>query len=153
MRLNADVLISLFTATLAAVVYFVTRDLSRYGAVFVDSVLWVIAALSLVVCIKGVIKPERIEFFESVIERNNILTGLSILLVYIVLIPILGFLTASYLFYFTFNVYLAEGERFKTSNILQSLVICIVVVTSFYVIFHQFLGVPLPESNLFQSDS
>lgn len=153
MRLNADLLISLFTATLAGVVYLVTRDLSPYGAVFVDSVLWAIAVLSVLVFIKGLIKPERIEFFESVIERNNILTGLSILLIYLVLIPFLGFLAASYLFYFTFNVYLAEGKRFKTANMLQSLVICIVVVTTFYVIFHQFLGVPLPESSLFQSDS
>lgn len=153
MRMNADVLISLFTATLAGVVYFVTRDLSRLGAVFVDSVLCAIAVLSLVVFIKGLIKPERIAFFESVIERNNILTGLGILLIYLVLIPFLGFLSASYLFYFTFNVYLAEGNRLKTSNMLQSLVICIVVVTSFYLVFNQFLGVPLPESSLFQSES
>jgi amino acid transporter len=152
MRLNADLLISLFTATFAGVVFLVTRDLSRYGAVFVDSVLCAVAVLSLMVFIKGLLKPERIAFFESVIERNNILTGLIILLIYLVLIPFLGFLAASYLFYFTFNLYLAEGERFKTSNILQSLVICIVVVTSFYVIFHQFLGVPFPESSLLQSD-
>jgi hypothetical protein len=153
MRLNADLLISLFTAMLAGVVYFVTRDLSRYGAVFVDSILIAVAVLSLVVFIKGLLKPERIVFFESVVERNNILTGLAILLIYLVLIPFLGFLAASYLFYFTFNLYLAEGKRFNKVNILQSLVICIVVVTSFYVIFHQFLGVPFPESSLFQSDS
>ncbi len=153
MRLNADLMISLFTATLAGIVYFVTRDLSRYGAVFVDSILIAIAVLSLVVFIKGVLKPERIIFFESAIERNNILTGLLILLIYLVLIPFLGFLAASYLFYFSFNLYLAEGKRFKTANLLQSLVICIVVVSAFYVIFHQFLGVPFPESSWFQSDS
>jgi hypothetical protein len=152
MRLNSDLITSIFTALLAVVAFAATRDISKLGVVYVNYILALMAVLSLIVFIKGLMRPEHIVFFESAMERNNIVIGTIILLVYLVLLPFAGFLPASYLFYFAFNTYLADEQRFSTRNLLQSGAISAVVVTGFYFIFHSFLGVPLPEGSWFTSD-
>jgi len=148
-RLNGDLITSIFTATLALVVFSVTRDLSRLGVVFVDYVLVMMAVLSLVVFLKAFIKPERVIFFETVIERNNVIAGTGILLLYLIFLPFAGFLPSSYIFYFAFNTYLADEDRFSKRNLFQSMLISIIVVTAFYFIFGDLLGVPLPEGSWF----
>lgn len=152
MRINGDLTTSIFTAILAIIAYSVTRDLSNLGVVFVNYTLVIMALLSLIVFIKSFLKPEHIIFFESAIERNNILAGTGILFTYLVFLPFVGFLPASYIFYFAFNTYLADENRFSTRNLMQSAIITIIVVTAFYFIFHDFLGVPLPEGSWFSAD-
>lgn len=145
MAFNADLFVSVGTAMLAAVFYFVTRDLSDLGGVFIDSVLVALAFLSLAVFIKGLFKPEKVRLFESAVERNNILAGTTILSLYLTAIPFIGFLAASYIFYFCFNLYLSEGNRLRPVNLVQSFIISLIIVTIFYIVFHHFLGVPFPE--------
>ena len=147
--LNADLIVGTVSLALSALVYFSTRELSKLGGVFVDYVLVALTVLAVLTLIKGFVKPERIEFFESALERNNVLVGIIILLIYLILLPFIGFLPASYAFYFCFNLYLAD-ERFSTKNIVTSLVLTAVVVTAFYFIFHNFLEVPLPEGKWFE---
>ena len=144
--LNSDLIIGLVSMGLAGVAYFNTRHLSKLGGVFVDYVLVAMVVLGGIITMKGFIKPERIRFFESAIERNNVLIGVGILLLYLIFLPLAGFLISSYLFYFCFNLYLAD-ERFSTRNILSSALLTAVVVTAFYFIFAHFLGVPLPEGS------
>lgn len=149
-RVNSDLLIGLFSLGLAALAYFNTRHLSKLGGVFVDYVLVAMAVLGAIITVKGFIKPERVRFFESVIERNNVLIGVGILLLYLIFLPLAGFLASSYAFYFCFNLYLAD-DRFTTRNILFSALLTGVVVTAFYFIFKVFLGVPLPVSAWFDA--
>jgi hypothetical protein len=149
MLLNSDVIIGLFTAALTVLAYFVTRDLSKLGGIFINYILVVMGALSLVVLIKGFIKPERLTFFESAVERNNIFIGVGVLLLYLLFLPLVGFLPSSYCFYFAFNLYLGD-DRFTLKNILTSALLTLVVVTAFYFIFHYFLEVPLPTGSWFE---
>jgi hypothetical protein len=151
MMLNADLIIGGFIAALAILAYAVTRDVSRLGIIFVDYVLVIMGVLSAVILVKGFIKPERLKFFESTVERNNVLTGVAILLVYLIFLPLVGFLPASYVFYFAFNTYLTDEDRFSTRNLIQSAVISFLVVTAFYFIFHNFLEVPLPTGRWFDN--
>lgn len=102
-RLNADLIVGAVSLGLAALVYFSTRDLSKLGGVFVDYVLVALTALAVLTIAKGFIKPERIRFFESAVERNNVLVGIGILLLYLIFLPLAGFLPSSYAFYFCFN--------------------------------------------------
>jgi hypothetical protein len=99
--------------------------------------------------IKGFVKPQRLSFFDSSEERNNVIVGVVILVVYLILMPLVGFLPASYLFYATFNLYLAQ-DSWSWKNILRSLVISAVVVTVFYMVFRFLLAVPLPEGKWFE---
>jgi uncharacterized protein HemY len=62
-----------------------------------------------------------------------------------------GFLPTSYVFYFAFNTYLTDEDRFSTRNLIQSAVISLLVVTAFYFIFHNFLEVPLPTGRWFDN--
>ena len=149
MLLNSDIIIGVFTAALTVLVYFVTRDLSKLGVIFVNYVLTVMGCLSVIVLAKGFIRPEKLKFFESVMERNNILIGVVILLIYLIVLPLVGFLPSSYCFYFVFNLYLAE-ERFTLRNILTSALLTFLVVTGFYIVFHYFLEVPLPVGSWFE---
>ena len=143
--INANLWIGLFCGGLAILVFFVTRDLSRLGGVYVNFVLAAMGVLSVITIIQGIIKPEKIRIFTSTEERNNVAAGIIILVVYLILLPIFGFLPASYLFYFCFNLYLAD-VRFSPLNVARSLLLSLVVVTLFYYVFYHFLEVPLPES-------
>ena len=151
MMLNADLIVGGFIAALAILTYAVTRDVSRLGIIFVNYVLVIMGVLSAVILVKGFIKPERLKFFESAVERNNVAAGVAILLVYLIFLPLVGFLPASYVFYFAFNTYLTDEDRFVTRNLIQSAVISFLVVTAFYFIFHNFLEVPLPTGRWFDS--
>ncbi len=146
--LNSELIIGVLTAVLIGVTYFASRDLSRLGGIFVNYILAIMSALTVIVLIKGFVKPERIKFFVSAAERNNIMVGLLILLLYLVFLPLAGFLLSSYAFYFVFNLYLAD-DRFSRRNILQSAGLTFVVVTGFFLIFNHFLEVPLPTGSWF----
>jgi hypothetical protein len=151
MKINADLIVGGFTAALAVLTYVVTREVSRLGIIFVNYVLVIMGVLSAVILMKGFIKPERLKFFDSAVERSNVVMGVAILLVYLIFLPLAGFLPASYVFYFVFNTYLTDGDRFATRNLIQSAVISFLVVTAFYLIFHNFLEVPLPKGRWFDS--
>jgi hypothetical protein len=147
--LNSDLLVGVFSLAVAALVYFLTRDLSRLGGVFVNYVLTILVFLSVLEIIKGLVKPDRITFFESVIERNNIFVGLAMLALYLAVLPLVGFLPSSYCYFTAMTLYLGE-DRFSTKNILVSALLSVLVVTAFYVIFRHVLEVPLPEGSLFE---
>jgi len=143
--INTNLWIGIFCGGLALLVFFVTRDLSRLGGIYVNFVLAAMGILSLIMMVRGLLKPEMIRIFSSSEERNNVTIGVVILIIYLILLPIIGFLPSSYLFYFCFNLYLADN-RFTFSNIGRSILLSLIVVTLFYFVFHHFLEVPLPES-------
>ena len=148
--LNADLIIGAAGLIIAGVAYFASRDLSFLGGVFVNYVLVAMVFLASLMLIKGFVKPEKLHFFESTVERNNILTGIIILAIYLFLMPRIGFLPASYLFYLVLSIYLSE-RRFTTRNILVTGVLSGVVVTAFYFLFKFILEVPLPMGSWFVS--
>jgi amino acid transporter len=147
---NSDHIIGVITLILAAVAYFATRDLSLLGGVFVDFTLWALVIFSVLEIIKGFVKPERINFFESKDEQHNIIVGLVILCVYLALLPFVGFLPSSLLFFAVMNLYLDE-ERLSRRGICKSVLLSVVVVAVFYLVFKQVLEVPLPQGSLFSS--
>jgi hypothetical protein len=138
----------ILTLALAALIYFATRNLSYLGGLFIFYCVAALAFLSVIVIIKGFIKPKRLVFFESVPERNRVIVGLIILAVYLTLIPYLGFLLTSYCFYFIFNIFLSK-KRFDIRTMVISTVSCAVMVTALYFVFHYFLLVPLPTGAWF----
>ncbi|MFO7738893.1 MAG: tripartite tricarboxylate transporter TctB family protein [Desulfatiglandaceae bacterium] len=147
--LNSDLIIGFFSLGLSGLIFAVTRHLSRLGGVFINYLLVIIVFFALIMLIKGFIRPEKLAFFESRVERNNVLIGLIILFVYLFFMPMAGFLPSSFVFYACFNLYLAE-DRWSRKNILQSIGLSAVVVTVFYLMFHKVLQVPLPTGSWFE---
>lgn len=148
--LNTDLIVGVFGIALAAVAYLFTRNIGPLGKVFVDYVLIAISFLSVLIVSKGFIRPERARFFESVVERNNILAGLLILGLYLFFMPRIGFLPASYIFFLVLSLYLTD-DRLALKRILQAAVLSAIVVTGFYLVFRNVLGVPLPVGSWFKS--
>lgn len=146
--LNSDLIVGFGTLGLAVVAFLATRDLSRLGGVFVDFTLWALLILSILEIAKGFMSPDRIRFFESKDERTNILVGLGILAGYIVLLPLVGFLPSSLLFFTVLNLYLGD-ERITRPAVLKSLGLAAVVVATFNILFCVVLEVPLPKGVLF----
>ncbi len=149
--LNSDILIGTFSLIVAAVIYFATRDLSKFGGVFVNYCLTVFVVLAVLELIKGFVKPERVRFFNSTSERNNVVVGMVILLIYLSIMPFVGFLPSSFLFFTVMTLYLGD-EGLTTRNVLVSVGLAVVVVTLFFFVFKEFLMVPLPEGSLFETD-
>lgn len=149
MLLNSDLIIGLVGGALTVVVYVASRGLSPLGAVFTNYIMVVLGTLSLAVFIKGFVHPDRISFFSSRSERRNILVGLGILAAYLAIMPVLGFLPSSFLFYSGFSLYLSEG-RLTRRRLVKTLLLSAAVVVFFYLIFHRLLSVPLPEGIVFE---
>lgn len=145
---NSDLVIGLLGEVLTLVVYLTTRDLSPLGAVFTNYIIAVLGTLSLAVLIKGFIRPERITFFSSKAERRNILVGVGILAAYLAIMPVIGFLISSFLFYSSFSLYLSD-EQLTRNRLIRTFLLSAVVVGIFYFVFHQLLLVPLPEGMIF----
>ncbi len=146
--LNTDLIVGSCTLVLAGLAYWVTRDLSHFGGIFVDFTLWAMLVLSLLQLAKGFIKPEKVTFFDTSDERNNVLVGLGILGGYLTLLPFVGFLPSSLLFFAVMNLYLSP-ERLTRRSIVQSVLLSVGVVAVFYVVFKHGLSVPLPKGSLF----
>jgi hypothetical protein len=146
--LNSDLIVGIFTLILAGITYFVTRDLSRLGGVFVNFTLWAMVVLSVLELIKGFVKPDKVKFFESRDERDNVIIGLIILGGYLVLLPFVGFLPSSLLFFAVMNLYLSH-EKLTQKRVFKSVLLSVVVVAVFYMVFKHVLEVPLPEGSLF----
>ncbi len=143
--LNSDLIMGGIALAIVTLTYFSTRNLSPLGGLFIYYCVVVMAFLGSLTILKGLIRPERLKFFESALERNRVITGLIILSVYLVVIPYLGFLPASYGFYFIFSLYLNK-KRFEPVTVVISAISCTVVVTALYYVFYYFLQVPLPSS-------
>ena len=97
---NTDLVIGFVTIATALVAFVNTRELSRFGGLFVEHCMIALAVLGLVTVVKGFVRPERSAFFESSAERNRVMAGTGILAGYLFALPYLGFLVASICFYF-----------------------------------------------------
>lgn len=141
--LNSDLIIGVFALIIAITVLIVTQDLSKYGGVFVYSCAGVLATLGLITLIKGFTKPSKILFFESQLERNRVFTGLFMLAAYLIMIPIIGFLSASFIFYVLMSLTLHDTS-ITAKHVVFMLIQAVLVVGALYALFYYALQVPLP---------
>jgi hypothetical protein len=142
--LNTDLIVGFSGLVIAAIAFAFTRDIGPLGRIFVDYVLIAITSLGVMIVVKGFVKPERFRFFESIVERNNVLAGLLILALYLFFMPKIGFLPSSYIFFLVLSLYLTD-DRLALKRILQSAILSGVIVTGFYLVFKNLLSVPLPK--------
>ena len=140
---NTDLAIGFSTVAVAAVAFMSTRELSRFGGLFVEHCVAALAILGLATILKGIVWPERRPFFESPAERRRVTAGVGLLAAYLFLLPYLGFLIASIGFYFAMQRSLgseAGGVRPPALGALTA----IGVSGALYVLFRHVLLVPLP---------
>ena len=145
---NANTLMGIAALVIAAIVVYKTLDLSLHGAIFDRAGAVVLACLGVTMLAMGYWRPTALQFFESTAERSRVLTGLLILVLYLMLLPYLGFIIASCIFYFVLQVYLLDAPR-RLSNLVTAAALAVAVVIALYLLFHRVLLVPLPPGVLF----
>lgn len=146
---NADILMAIATACIAAIAYLKTRELSEYGRVFVHYSALALLVLSATTAYRGLRSPNRVPFFDSRLERNRVLVGVVLLALYLAAMPLLGFLPASVIFYFALTLTLQE-QVFKIKTITLAVISALVVTGLLYLLFRRVLHVPLPAGVMFQ---
>lgn len=141
--LNSDLIMGIVAMLIAAIVWTKSYGLSHYGNVFIRSAASVLIVLAAIALLKGFIKPDKNRFFESIEERKRIVQALCILVVYVVLIPITGFILASVCFYLLLAMTLqTQPVSFKSSILLVMQSAMVVGVLT--LLFSRLLQVPLP---------
>jgi len=141
--INGDIIMGVVCLIVAAVVLYSTGGLSLYGGVFVRFSTGLLVLLGIASLIKGMKQPEKVLFFDSAAERSRIGTGVLLLAGYLVLIPIIGFVFASLLFYLIMSLTLKD-KPITAMMVLSSVVQAVVVVGVLYSLFYFLLQVPLP---------
>ena len=141
--INSDLIMGVVALVIALIVFISTRNLSIHGSVFVFSCSAVLAVLGCISLLKGFIRGDKVVFFESTIERKRIITGFVLLIVFLIAIPVVGFLLASFLFYLIMGYSLRDGS-FSTIAAIKLFMQAVIVTGAMYWLFYSLLQVPLP---------
>ncbi len=148
--LNADSIMGVVCLAIAAVVFFSTGGLSQYGGIFIRFCIGLLLVLGVASIVRGVRQPQKVLFFDSVIERSRIIIGVAMLALYLVLIPIAGFVVASLLFYLIMS-FLLQEKAMTVIGVVSKLIQAVVVVGLLYAMFYYILQVPLPVGQFFDT--
>jgi putative tricarboxylic transport membrane protein len=145
---NTDCVMGITMLVLSAIVFFSTRELSRFGGIFIHYCAAVAALLGIMILIKSQWRADYQTLFDSSVERSRVLTGVVVIAGYLVLVPITGFLAASVVFYFIVHTMLHQRNASRAA-LLARVAIAVGVSTGMYLLFQEVLHVPLPRGTLF----
>ncbi|OED37830.1 hypothetical protein AB833_22180 [Chromatiales bacterium (ex Bugula neritina AB1)] len=140
---NADLWVGCAALAIAAITFTNTLDLSEYGRVFVQYTSIVLALLGVVTVYRGIANKENQALFASGTERNRVLLGIALLIIYLAVVPLTGFLIATVLFYFVLHTVLHD-YRLASVEAAKALGYSLAVPGFLYVLFAKILHVPLP---------
>ena len=140
---NADLLMGVATLSIAILVVVNTQGLSRFGSLFVHYSAGFLALLSIFTIFRSLKTPSKLQFFESIAERQRVLWAIGIFIAYLLLMPFTGFLLASIGFYLAMQ-FLLDFEAFTRTKLVRTLLMAIVVPAILFYLFQELLHVPLP---------
>ena len=144
---NADRISSAVLIGLSVFFFVESGNFSRYGKLFPRIIAVILGGLALLLLVMSFVRPKEGKVFDL---RETDYPSVGIVVVFMIawafLIEVLGFLTASLLFFAPQVVYL---DRKKTAvRILRNIGLVAVVVAGFYFFFVKVLLVPFPEGFL-----
>lgn len=148
-RANTDLLSGILGLGIAAVFWWGRGDVGRLSIMFPHALLVLLAAFSVALVVKGLVRPERRSIFAEG-DRGKILGTCAILFVWVLAIPYIGFFLSSVAWFWVMTCYLASSRR-KVTPLLAAKLFFVVLaeVTFFYLIFVKLLYVPLPTGAFF----
>ena len=146
---NSDLWAGCIGLALSVAFWFsIDEEIMRLSIMFPKAMIAIMALISILLLIKGILKAERQDLFNVGSNRRVIITAL-LFFVWGVAISYLGFFVSSVLAILAQAWYLALARRKVT---LPTLALWLVVaageVAFFYLIFTRLLHVPLPEGIL-----
>ncbi len=145
MKKYTDVYIGVVLIIIALIIIVMSNPLPSESAVFPRIVAGIMIFLSLILTFNGLKSSKSVKDESESTEKifmKDVLKGAAIMILYLVLMPILGYFTATTLFIVLFMV--AYNEK-SVRKILTTVVILNVFI---YMIFVAQLNVPLPQGLL-----
>jgi hypothetical protein len=148
-RANTDLLSGIIGLAIAGVFWWGRGEVGRLSIMFPHALLLLLAAFSVGLMVKGLVRPDRRSIFSEG-DRAKIIGTCAILFTWVVAIPYIGFFLASVAGFWVMTCYLATSRR-NVTPLLAAKLFCVVLaeVTFFYLIFAKLLYVPLPTGAFF----
>jgi hypothetical protein len=148
-EINTEVTGGVIGLLLTAVFFFGLEDISWMSIIFPKTVVYVMAAISGVLIVKGLVKPTRNRIFSAGSNTRWMVTGVLFFL-WVLLMPVLGFFVSTVVFMTAIVGYLARARmRVTPGKFIVWVPVVVAEVTFFYLIFTKVLYVPLPEGLFF----
>lgn len=144
--LTNENIFSVILLTVCVIAWRALETVSYYGAFFPKTLIVILAFLTSVQLIKGILKPTHKKIFEEG-KKTNLLIIFVGMLFYIFAMNFIGFLFASIIFMGAM-FYLLSDKR-TTKMAIQSAVLAVVVGIGFYTLFAKVFMVPLPTGMFF----
>jgi hypothetical protein len=148
-EVNTELIGGIAGLLLTAVFFFGLEDVSWMSIIFPKTVVYIMAIISVLLVVKGFVKPSRRRIFSDGSNTRWIVTGVLFFL-WVLAMPFLGFFVSTVVFMVAIVAYLASARMPLT--IMKFIIwvpIVIAEVTFFYLIFTKVLYVPLPEGMFF----
>lgn len=143
--INTDLLTGLLVLAISGVAYLQSRSFTFFGGVFVDWTLFILVVLSGTLIIKGILAGERAKTAVEAKRAREVWFTVLGLIIYLLLIPVLGFLIASVVGFTLSGVLLSpRPNRKHIFTWAKAFGVGFLVTTIFYVLFKLALAVPLP---------
>ena len=148
-EINTEITSGLIGLMLTAVFFFALEDISWMSIIFPRTMVYIMAVISSILVVKGIVKPSRDRIFSIGSNARWMVTGVLFFL-WVLLMPVFGFFVSTVVFMTAIVAYLARARtRVTIGKFLVWVPIVIAEVTFFYLIFTKVLYVPLPEGLFF----
>ena len=142
--INTDKISSLIMLVIVGVFasQIIGRTFTQYGILFPQIILIILTALSVGLLIKSWLSPELKETSKEE-NKKRIILGIVIMIIWIWTIPILGFLTASIIYFIILS--LALSKQRDVPSVLFTVGAVVFITLLFWFIFHKILLIPFPR--------
>jgi len=145
---HKDTIAAIFILIICAIFWVQTKDFSKYGALFPQTILYILGFLALILLVRSLIIHEK---KKGILLWRKVYTQLVIMVVFTIawafFINIFGFLTTSIIFFTAIYSFLAKKGT-PPLQLLLKLAIVITTVVLFYLSFSKLLLVPFPRGFL-----
>lgn len=145
---RTDRISSIFILTVCVVFFIQAREFSRLSALFPRVVMYILGGLALLLLARSFFwKKDDGKTFDSAAFRHlPSLITLALITAWVALVPVIGFLVTSLLFFPLITVYL-DGKA-PGRKIAGRIALATTLTVAFYFFFTQVLYVPFPEGLL-----
>lgn len=146
---NSDLIGGVLGLVLAATFWFAREgNWSFWSAVFPNVIIVIIAVLSGLLLLKGLLGPAMLPLFQDGSRRKMLVTAV-LLLVWSFAFSRLGTLASSFLGFTVLALYLGGGTTLGAKKLLIGAGVILAELAVFYLLFTRVLHVPLPRGVLF----
>jgi hypothetical protein len=142
-RVNSDIAAGLSMMVFVGLGFWGLRGRSGDSWIFPRTMIWTLAILAVMMLIKGVVKAERVNMFESRGVLKDVILFCVVVYAYMRLIPQFGYWAASPVVAFGMMVVYHPDRNLRVA--IRSALIVAGTMVFLYLLFSRGFGVPLPR--------